>query len=252
MVGGCHMSIKSNTSDVLCAYYKKHGLDMTIDVARLILAKSGTKGGNTFRATVNGELAETILKLTIEDFMLKHKRETKDWFIETGIILADPETKDESDYKTEIDVTLFTPQRIVTFECKSYSGDKIVKNACTVYRPKQQPKDIYAQHIKHAQMLLKNLGFSKIVNPSNVAISGVMLSYFDFSLGTIRDYRTEEMKKRMPVTTTANINNYLSCIMKVGGIVWDVRKIKNFFKIHNRTKEADTNSHLVYVKSLHH
>ena len=243
-------SYKSSTSKILTEYCETNGLKATIETATIMLSKTGETGGKNFRATVNGELCETILILCIQDYIRRNKTATKNWFIEQGLILSDPNNRD-SEYKTEIDVTLFTPTKIILFECKSYGGDKVLKEKCTVTRVGQQPRDVYSQHIKHAEAILKNFASCKIISAATVNKSGIMLPLFNFSIGSLKDYRIEKDKNAMPVYNTTNIFTLLN---NLGGgeVVWNIPKCKQICRALHKTKKKDTADHLQYVKSLHH
>ena len=240
---------KDKTNEKLKEYYKTFGLKRTLQVAYKMLQLPDHKRNKNFKNTVHGELCETVLEICIIDFMNNHKEETKDWFYSKGLILKDIESSN-SQYLTELDLTLFTPYKVLTFECKSYSGDKQFINECTVVRKGIKDCDVYNQHEKHYTTLMKNIKYFRNPNIEFHKIAPLQIAYFDFSLGSIEDNRTKTWRSLMPVITYANIDKLLNMYLNKP-VCWNMKMLKQAIDIIDKNKEKNTKKHLKYVKSLH-
>ena len=97
------------------------------------------------------------LKLEIGKNYLNRYNLTKyGWFYSKGLILKDVNNPN-SGYFTELDLTVFSPQRIFAFECKSYAGPKKITDKCTIRKKKGGTFDVYDQHSKHFMVLADQL-----------------------------------------------------------------------------------------------
>ncbi|MFQ9150782.1 MAG: nuclease-related domain-containing protein [Blautia sp.] len=76
--------------------------------------------------------------MLVEDYMRRFPVKTKDWFCAKGLIIKDINNPD-SGYFTELDYTVFTPQKIFAFECKSYGGDKRSQISAPLEKRKVDP-----------------------------------------------------------------------------------------------------------------
>lgn len=242
------MTFKSNTHSVLFKYYKSNGMDATIKVAKEMLQSKTHKDSKGFLASVHGEICETICELKIYDFMSKHKEETKDWIVSKGLILNDPEAK--SAYLTELDLTVFTPYKILVIECKSYGGDKTFVGHCTVKRKSVKATDVYDQHEKHYRTLMKNFSEFRIIREDNLKVAPMRIAYFDFSLGSINDQRTDKWKKLMPILNVNNIDKMLTTLTKTQ-VNWNMKYVKRAIEILERKKDERTRKHYRYVTNIH-
>ena len=198
---------KNDTNKILLDYYKAKGKESTISVATKMLELKNHKEDKVFYAHVHGEICETVCEICILDFMKRHQAETKDWILEKGLILKDPESENKR-YMTELDLTLFTPFKIFTIECKSYRGNKIFTGKCTVNRKNIHPTDVYSQHEKHYKTLIHNFEAFRITTNETLKNAPMLIGYFNFSQGTVTDKRTDKWKRLMPIIDINNIDEY--------------------------------------------
>ena len=56
---------KGSTHDMLMSYYQNNGLMKTIEIGRAMLQSNSYKSNTAFIAHVHGEIAETILELSL-------------------------------------------------------------------------------------------------------------------------------------------------------------------------------------------
>ena len=105
---------KGSTHDMLMSYYQNNGLMKTIEIGRAMLQSNSYKSNTAFIAHVHGEIAETILECIILDYIERYNLKKYGWFYKKGLILRDINHTD-SGYYTELDLTVFTPQKIFAF-----------------------------------------------------------------------------------------------------------------------------------------
>ena len=240
---------KDKTNEKLKEYYNKFGLMRTLQVAYKMLQLPDHKRNKNFKNSVHGELCETVLEICIIDFMNSHKDETKDWFYSKGLILKDIESSN-SKYLTELDLTLFTPYKVLTFECKSYGGDKQFIDECTVVRKGIKDSNVYSQHEKHYITLMKNIKYFRNSDIEFSKIAPLQIGYFDFSLGTVQDNRIKKWRAMMPIINYANISKLLTSYLNKPEC-WNMKMLKQAIDIIDKNKDKNTKKHLTYVKSLH-
>lgn len=229
--------------------YKEYGLNTMCKVARIMLVSDKHKDDKKFRNEVHGEICETVLECCIIDFMENHPKETKQWRLEKGMILKDLSNR-TSDFKTEIDITLFTPFKILSFECKCYSGNKTLVDKCTVVRKGVSPSDIYRQHKLHFTMINSNFSKFRIVNEDTSKYGPMQIGFFDFSVGTLSDQRDEKWKKLMPLIDNTTIHELLESYLNKP-VCWDMQSVNIALDVINKHKEKNREAHLDYVKKLH-
>lgn len=222
--------------------YKKYGLKPTIIIAEKMLENTDYKADPLFYSDVNGEICESVLEVMIRDYMKKH--EYTDWYISTGLVIQDP---DNPGYLTELDVTVFTPKRVYMFECKSYGGDKRVIHKGTI-AVKNRKTDVFDQHLKHLNLLNKNIERCIVKRYEN--ISPYRLALFSFSLGGIDDQREDKFKRKFPVLTYKNVldifDNYDDLPVQ-----WNMNAVKRIIGVFEKHSEKLTKKHLAFVKSIH-
>lgn len=241
------MSYKSNTNFVLVSDYKTHGIQHTIRLAIAMLQSTAHKGDEEFRTTLHGEICETILELGLQVYKKQHSRETAEWFWKKGLILKDP-TSQKSRYLTELDLALFTPQMIYIFECKSYSGKKVLSGKCTL-QTENRCCDVYRQNAGHEETLLKNINAFRLPGEAAYKAAGTQKVLFSFALGELEDTRADENKKEMPCLTYSMLFPYLEATTK-GSRVWNMVALKKAMDVIEKAGDSLSKKHLEYVKSL--
>ena len=240
------MSYKEASRKVLLEYRQSHSLVETIKVAKKMLESKTHKDNVVFHTHVHGEICETILELLFEDYMQRFPVKTKDWFCAKGLIIKDINNP-ASGYFTELDYTVFTPQKIFAFECKSYGGDKKITDICTIKKKKGGAFDVYAQHEKHAVVLSEQLrAFRK---SQYIGTQAYQLILFNFSTGETLDTRTVQNKLLMPCLDETNVLNIFS-IYENDPVIWNMEYLKKAIAIIQKHGDENTKKHLSYVKDL--
>lgn len=240
------MSYKEASRKVLLEYRQSHSLVETIKVAKKMLESKTHKDNVVFHTHVHGEICETILEILVEYYMQRFPVKTKDWFCAKGLIIKDINNP-ASGYFTELDYTVFTPQKIFAFECKSYGGDKKITDICTIKKKKGGAFDVYAQHEKHAVVLSEQLrAFRK---SQYIGTQAYQLILFNFSTGETLDTRTVQNKLLMPCLDETNVLNIFS-IYENDPVIWNMEYLKKAIAIIQKHGDENTKKHLSYVKDL--
>lgn len=242
------MSFKDNTHDILISYYHKNGIENTIKVAKAMLESSTHKDNKTFHTHVHGEICETVLECIVDDYFNKFPVKTHNWFYEKGLIIKDIKNPN-SGYFTELDFTVFTPQKLYAFECKSYGGDKSIIDKCKIVKKKGGSFDVYKQHEMHARVLSEQLNpFRKSVDIDKPAYQLIL---FDFALGETNDKRKDIDKVIMPCLNEKNVLNIFK-LNENGSIIWNMPPLEKAVKIISQHRKKNAEKHLEYVKNLKH
>ena len=244
------MSYKEDTHSLLIQKYEELGLQKMITIARAMLENTDYKKSTDFIAHMHGEVCETVLECIVLDYMKTYNLEKYGWFYKKGLILRDVNHLD-SNYFTELDLTVFTPQKIFAFECKSYGGDKKITDKCTIRKKKGGTFDVYDQHEKHFKVLADQLHPFRIINPQNAKFAPYQLVLFDFATGKTDDVRTLPNKIIMPCLDETNVTN----IFKLNynkPVMWDIVRVHRAIDIIASHTKENTKKHLKYVKGLKH
>lgn len=228
----------------ILTFYSVNGIEKTKEFCNKLLKADDHKKDKNFRSKVHGEICEALLESLLVDYIKKNKLESR-WFLEKGMVIKDLDSGNKN-FHTELDLTLFTPYKVVIFECKSYAGDKIIKDKCTISRSSGE-FDVYKQNKNHMKVLNTNIR-TCLMEPKAKAYK---LALFDFSIGTLQDTRDDKYKKIMPVINTSNIDRFLDVINKQPPI-WDVSKLRKVCAIIMNNNKSLRVKHLAYVKSIRH
>lgn len=240
------MAYKLTTNQVLVQYYNKFGLEKTVATARDML-KASNKHRNleNFTSEVHGELCETVLEIMLRDMMISNPDLTKNWFIRKSLVLKDPESP-VSDFRTELDVVLFTPVCIFVFECKSYQGSKTLTGQ-GVLTCKGKDFDVFSQQQLHKEVIAKNFG--KFITERGVK-TVFDTSLFDFSEGDMIDLRDAKAKEQLPYLNVNTLMQYVICQTKNKPVVFDWKILKQAVKRIDCLQVELHEEHLKYIKGL--
>lgn len=241
---------KQNTNEKLLKYYSENGFDKTVLTAKQMYKVNLKNANPQFRINLNGEICETILEIGILEFMKRNRKTCKDWVLKKGLILKDVDNPD-ADFSTEIDLILATPMVVYIFECKSYSGNKVLKDKCTLVTD-NRTFDVFQQNLLHANVFLKQ--FRPYLRKS-VKRFPLQLALFVMANGSIVDDREKKYKDLMPVVEIENLFHFLSrsLVSSAGGTgeIWNMKyvsKALNKIEQHSLKRRKE---HLDYVKRLH-
>lgn len=240
------MSYKDSTNQVMKEYYQQHGLEATIALGWAMLEVKKHSSDASFYTDVNGEICETVLELIVCQYILDNGLSAEGWFYKKGLIIKEPGSN--KDYYTELDLTVFTPQKIFIFECKSYSGDKTITDTCTIRRAKGNNCDVFSQNCKHANALAKQ--FAAFRTNKGVEEAPYQLVLFNFSKGSVVDSRPALSQVMMPCLDDSNVCNIFD-YYRNSPAIWRIDKVLQAAEIIAKHSDANRSKHLSYVKSLH-
>lgn len=192
----------------LTAVYRQYGLNKFLDVCSEMLVIKAPREGDKKRV-VNGEVCEVVLRVMTQHY-LKTRKITGTTF--HSMILQDRWDKNNP-FRTELDFTLMTPGVCLTGECKSFVGDIVVTQGCTLTRD-DLVADVERQSLVHAKALKPYL--QEFTLPS-VGLPAPPLGLFCFIYckGTIADKRTQAKKQIIPIITVRNLFAYYDKVLKV-------------------------------------
>ena len=229
--------------------WSKQGVTNAVQVGYLALGSLEALGVHVseeeqrkLKTVMNGEISETVLEIILREYMVCNPEITKQWHLSKGLILKDPK-KPRSKFLTELDLTLFTPQCVYVFECKSYAGDKRIVGQGTIIRMYGNSCDVYRQNLLHVSTLHSNIeAFSE--NPI------YRMKIFDFSRGQVQDNREPKFQGLLEYTTVGNVLQSIE-VDRGAQAVWDMPRLLPAIAAMERASERLRPEHLKYVKELH-
>ena len=245
------ISYKDNTNEVLLEYYKENGFQKTVAVAKSMYNVNLKNTVKNFKTDMNGEVCETVLEIGILEFMKRYPQACKDWVLKKGLIVRDINDPNNG-FFTEIDLVLATPQMIYLFECKSYTGKKILTNECTIKTPKRT-FDVYKQNFLHAKTFLAQ--FTPYRCNKSSKVFPIQLALFSLAKGEIVDKRTDINKTLMPLIEIENLFSFLAKNIPTSTnsvpTLWKMNYVKRALDIISNKSDEYRSKHLKYVKTLH-
>lgn len=244
------MEYKESTNTEILKLYNATGINNTIDVAHAMLSSKLHKDNMHFLTHTHGEICESVLECLVLDYFKKYNLQKYGWFYSKGLILKDVNNPTNG-YFTELDLTVFAPQKIFAFECKSYGGNKRITDKCTIRKSKGGCFDVYEQHKKHFLVLADQLKPFRIINPQNALSAPFQLVLFNFSTGITKDERDTKNKLLMPCLDETNVLNIFKTIYDAP-IMWDIQRVHKAIEIIEKHSEENRKKHLEYVKTLEH
>lgn len=235
--------LKEAIRKIVLDIYEDCGLTAARDrVSSMILLCEDRRYDARTRATLKGELSETVLEIHLREF----SKIVKPCVIVKGLCIP---TINGSGATTEMDLCMFTPYRIYMFECKSYGGKKTVTKECYL-KGGSTEHDIYRQSITHMQVLNQYLQPYR----RNTIFKGnapYKLFLFEFSSNDLTDLRADEWVKKIPALTLGNVREVLAqeftTQMKVN---WDVDGMLPIISRLNRNSEKMFEVHMKRILAL--
>lgn len=190
-------------------------------------------------AEAKGELAELFLYITVKEWLRINNK--YDWKVYHHFYLP----YKSGNGSTELDVVIASQYIIVVFECKSYNGAKILTRECMLTPARSKAIDVFKQNALHCKALWEH------VEPFALSDVGVLKSaYFNFSLGTLTDKRSDDNKRLMPALSEDNIIHFLNAMNKsVNRVGWR-SSILAFTEDIGR-REYNAEEHVSSIKERH-
>lgn len=218
----------------LLRVYELRGLDASLKMSDEFLNEAASVGKelgiDNFGKMIRGELSELYAELCLREYVKNHKGS---FYIKSLCF----KRMDGRDGFTELDLTLFTKFFIMAVECKSYSGEKTLTNEGCMNVKGRTSYNVFSQSRMHINNLNYYIQKYRLQTVKDAGKPYIMVM-FSYSKDYMEDLRTKEWKKKFPLLTENNINDFLDNICKTE-IIWDINKLYKL--VTNMHKESAEN-----------
>lgn len=230
---------------ILNIYFNKgylHARNSTEMLIKNAGKKAKEKGDKSLTVQIRGECAEVLLELQIREFA---RTRGLNWFLSKGLTL------ERKDYKkgktTELDLTLFTPSKIVLFESKYRSGKFKLLDECNLVPSGQfgYPANVYKQNLLHLDNLRRYLAPAVLDLKSGKPFS---ICLYMQDLKNIDDIREKKYKSLIPLLGPDNIQSYLENKAKEKVQIWDMQKIKHLVSLLDEKSDDNFKKHIKNIR----
>lgn len=227
------IDFKINLRNRILQIYYKSGYSYAVNTINHLIKDSNKKTKefdiNSLAMNLRGECCEILLELQIREFA---RQRNLPWVLSKGLTFRRRDHKKEK--TTELDLTLFTPSRVILFESKYRKGKVKLIDECKIVPDFGHVTDVYKQNLMHMDNLRYYLGPAIVDLKKGKPFSIVL--YMD-EIKRVIDLREEKFKKMIPLVGSENILNYLNKIANMKTVVWDVKKLATI--ISEMDKESD-------------
>lgn len=236
------MELKTRIRQALLQHYEKYGISAVRPKAEMLIKQcEHEKIDYRQRVELKGELAEVVL----ECYLAEYSKYITPSVVSKGLCIRNM----RNSLTTEMDVTFFTPCRVYMFECKSYSGKKVLTAECTLTN-NTTSKDVFGQSKHHMEILNQYIAQYR-VNTRLKGVSPYKLVLFELSSQDCEDQRDDKWKQTIPLITLSTLDEWLqaefSREMKVN---WDVRKMIPMLKRLDMESAALFKKHLKRLEGI--
>lgn len=224
----------------LIEVYNTRGLDTFLGVCGSML---NIRDSENFKKKmqVNGEVCEVLLRVTTEHYLREHG-------IKGGVfhsLVLPNKYHPERDFRTEIDFTCVTPYVCMIGECKSFVGDVIATEKCTLTRTSPRYGTVTADVARQTQVHWDTINpyLQDYVRPNSGCPTPPAVAFcFMFSNGTLEDHRTRADQSALPILTALDLFEYYDLLFrKCRKEVYDV-------KAASKTFQAMADSRILHIQ----
>lgn len=235
---------KINLRNKILQIYHKKGYTHAVKTVKHLITNANKKTkefeDKTLAINTRGECCEILLEIQILEFA---KRNNLPWILTKGTTIRRKDYK--KDKTTELDLTLFTPSRIVLLESKYRMGKITLIDKCTIVPNYGNVTDVYKQNIMHLDNLRYYLADAvinlKLGSPFSIAL------YVE-EIKRVDDQRKDEYKKLVPLIGEENIFDYLATLAKMKQKIWDIKKLQEILQKLDAESDALFEEHIERVK----
>lgn len=236
---------KINLRNKILQLYKQHGYNHAVKSVKNLINNANKKtkefGDKSLAINTRGECCEILLEIQILEFA---KSNNLPWILTKGTTIR------RKDYKkggtTELDLTLFTPSKIILLESKYRMGKIKLIDKCTIVPSYGNVTDVYKQNIMHLDNLRYYLADAIIDLKKGSPFS---IALYVEETKRVEDLRSEENKKLVPLIGEENIFEYLTAISKMKQKVWDIKKLQVILQQLDSESDALFEEHIERVKN---
>lgn len=233
------IAIKRQAHDAFIKIYKDRGYEALKKAVHDFMAKKIGKGiPLEIRNILKGECAEILVNACIRELQMKTDAVC---FSVKGLCF----TKLDSDYTTELDITLFSPRRVYLFECKSYSGVKTLTDEGFL-KGRYSEINVYEQSRMHAEFLWSRIGQCHIgrINKKDPAFQ---MTLVDVSLEPCSDLRSDSQKRVLTYLTLDTIDKWFAQVLsdiQRGPDQWDIIRLHDVVMAMHKNSKTSFEEHL--------
>lgn len=235
------ISMKKKMRNILLQCYTENGYLQTMNLIDNKINESIKNGSNPEAINnICGEMAEIICEILLIEFCKKYPNQC---FFSKGLCLAD---KLREGYTTELDLTLFTPSKIILVESKFRRGSVQITDACNIVTGYGN-YDVHGQNKHHLKILGQYTEPYKLRSDTKP----YSLALFLESKNDVSDMRNPEWKERMPYL---NRKNFVSQLHKLAfsTVSWDVKKMHQVMQYLDAESDKNFEKHLKRLKGANH
>lgn len=189
----------------LFSVLQNRGIEEFLQLGVLML-NIDPRGDKKLRGQVSGEVCEVMLVGITQRYAEVTKVPMR---VFHSVVLKDL-TNLHGDFRTELDAVIVTPYFILTSECKSYYGEVVVSDKCTLSHCGSST-DVWRQSRLHHRSLVQ---YSQQFVKTPVGNIPVFANAFVFSNAVLRDERVGADKLALRVLTTRNVVPYYDAMFK--------------------------------------
>jgi len=234
------ITFKRDLRNKIIQIYRKNGYSYAERSINNLIKKSNVKtkdiGKKEWAIQVRGECCELILELQLWEFI---KVNQMPWICSKGLCIERVDNKRAK--TTELDLTLFTPGKIILFESKYRQGKIQLIDECTIVPDWGSVMNVYKQNIMH----LTNL--KHYLNDAIITLQGVKpfaITLYMESLDRVNDKRTKENKHLVPLLGPETVNSYLVNLARPTKLIWNMTEIEKIVKELDRNSEKNFKKHM--------
>jgi len=239
------ISFKKNLRNEILRIYKQDGYDIAMNSTLNLIKKSNKKaneiGKKELPVQIRGECTELLLELQIREYARKRNLP---WILSKGLTIP---RLDNKKGMTELDLTLFTPAKIILFESKYRQGKYNIFGECQLVPQSSYgfPTNVYLQNLLHLDNLRKHLSSAiitvKLSKPFSICL-------YMSDLSKVEDKREVKYKSLIPLLGPNNINNYLKDIENNKIEVWNIGELQKKLIELDSKNEENFKKHLENMK----
>lgn len=232
---------KNMRNDILNTYSTK-GYKLAIQKVYYLIKNSNKLaneiGEKSLPIQIRGECCELLLELGIMEYA---RIKNLPWFTYKGLVI---ERRDNKKGTTELDLTLFTPSRIILFESKYRKGKVKLIDECKIVPEFGSVTDVYKQNIMHLDNLRKYI-YPAIKTVKLNKPFGIVL--FVESCVRVQDLRKEEYKALVPLISLENLEQYLRTLESNKNVVWDINHLHRILIELDKHTDSNLKKHMKAV-----
>lgn len=234
------IDFKRDLRNTIIKIYRTKGYEYTERSINNLIKKSNLKtkdiGKKEWAVQVRGECCELMLELQLWEFIKTHQ---VPWICSKGLCIERTDNKQAK--TTELDLTLFTPGKIILFESKYRQGKIQLIDECTIVPDWGSVMNVYKQNIMH----LTNLKY--YLNSAVITLQGVKpfaITLYMEDLSRVTDRRTKDNKQLVPLLGPANVNKYLKTLVRPSKPVWNMKELDKIVKELDLKSEENFKRHM--------